>query len=76
MEAKEYLDYTPVEIFGLWDEEARAWARNVYHSELFKKHRERYIEIYHQLKTEPVGPRRSQLVKEAFAMSHLDLGEE
>jgi len=76
LEAKEYLDYAPIEIFGLWDEGDRAWARNAYHSERFKKHRERYIEIYHQLKTEPVGQKRSQLVKEAFAMSHLDLEEE
>ena len=50
-------------------------ARHAYHSGLFKKYRERYIEIYHQLKTEPVGPRRSQLVKEGFAMNHLDFEE-
>lgn len=60
-----YLQWIPPEILELWDEEALNWAKAAYHSLEISQIRTRYIEIYHQLKSEPRGPRRSQLVKEA-----------
>ncbi len=65
---KSYLQYGPVELLKLWDESALQWASEVYHSPEFRQVRTRYIEIGEQLKHEPVGPRRSQLVKEAFEL--------
>jgi hypothetical protein len=63
-----YLQYAPPELFALWDTEARCWALAHYESPAFIQIRTRYIAIYHQLQTEPVGPKRQQLVKEAFAL--------
>lgn len=63
-----YLQYGPPEYFALWDEEARHWAQAQYKSLAFTQLRTRYIAIYQQLQTEPVGPKRQQLVREAFAL--------
>lgn len=41
----------------------------------FERIRTRYIEIYAQLQTEPVGTRRSQLVNEAFALRKTTPGQ-
>jgi len=65
---KDYLRYAPPEIFGLWDEQALQWAKEVYHSPEFCQVRARYIEIYKQLRHEPPGPQRNQLVSEAFRL--------
>jgi hypothetical protein len=65
---KDYLQYAPPEIFGLWDRLALQWAKEVYHSQEFCRVRARYIEIYKQLRHEPPGPKRSQLVSEAFRL--------
>jgi hypothetical protein len=65
LDRKDYIEYTPPEIFELWDEEALQWAREAYQSPTLRQVRERYIEIYRQLKTEPRGPKRSELVQEA-----------
>jgi hypothetical protein len=62
---KSYLKDAPPEIFDLWDTEALDWARVEYDSVEFRETRARYIEIYRQLKKEPVGPRRFKLVAEA-----------
>lgn len=64
----EYIGLIPSEFFQLWDEDALTWAREMYDSEDFAEVRTRYIEIFSQLQHEPVGPKRSQLVKEAFAL--------
>ena len=65
---KDYLQYAPIEILKLWDEQALQWAKTTYHSPEFRQVRTRYIEIGEQLIHEPVGPKRSQLVKEAFEL--------
>jgi hypothetical protein len=65
---KDYLRYAPPEIFGLWDEPALQWAEEIYHSPEFCQVRARYVEIYKQLRYEPPGPKRSQLVSEAFRL--------
>jgi hypothetical protein len=65
---KGYLEYVPLEVWGLWDEPARQWAIETYHSPAFRQMRTRYIEIHRRLKSEPPGPTRSRLVDEAFRL--------
>lgn len=65
---KDYLLFAPRQVFALWDDKALRWARETYSNPAFRQIRERYIEIYRQLKDEPPGPRRSQLVEEAFRL--------
>ncbi len=65
---KSYLEYAPPELLALWDQRALEWAKETYHSPKFRQVRARYIEIHEQLRHEPVGPRRSQLVQEAFEL--------
>jgi tetratricopeptide (TPR) repeat protein len=70
MEAeKDYLAYAAPEIWTLWDDEARAWARRMYECDDFQRVRERYIEIHELLRSEPRGPRRSCLVEEMSALA-------
>ena len=68
IEQKDYIQYAPPEIWGLWDQQALQWANETFHSAEFDQVRTRYIEINKRLKTEPVGPKRSQLVKEMFEL--------
>lgn len=65
---KSYLQYAPDEVFTLWDATSLDWARQIYTSPQFQKIRDRYIAIYKQLLTEPVGPKRNRLVDEAFKL--------
>ncbi len=65
---KDYLQYAPSEIVGLWDPQALAWAKETYQSPKLRQVKARYIQIHEQLKHEPVGPKRSQLVQEAFEL--------
>lgn len=67
---KSYRVCIPESIFEFWEPLAIQWADRVYHSEPMRRVRERYIEIYIQLKDEPRGPRRSQLVEEAHQLPH------
>ena len=61
---KIYIQYAPPDVFTFWDEAALQWAKQTYGSPRFQEVRTRYIEIHRQLKSEPVGPKRSQLVNE------------
>jgi hypothetical protein len=63
--AKEYADAAPREILGLWDLAALQWARETYANPELSRVRSRYVEIFKQLKTEPPGPKRTELVSEA-----------
>ena len=65
---KSYIDYAPAEIFSLWDEPALEWAGQMYRTPRFQEVRDRYIEICQQLKSELVGSKRSQLVREMFQL--------
>jgi hypothetical protein len=67
-ERVDYLQDAPPEIYGLWDEEALQWVKETYHSPEFCQVRERFIEIYDQLKVERLGPKRSELVREAYRL--------
>jgi len=69
----EYLHYVPPEIWALWDAPALQWAKETYKSPDVGQNRTRYIEIFEQLKTEPRGPRRSELVNEAFRLQGIQL---
>jgi hypothetical protein len=51
------------------------WARETYESPELCQVRARYIEIHRQLKTEPLGPKRIQLVEESFRLQGIG-GEE
>ena len=68
-----YVHALPQEVFQLWDQTALTWAADTYQSERFQQIRTRYIEIYTQLKSEPVGPTRSQLVKDASMLRNVTL---
>ncbi len=65
---KSYVEYAPAEILALWDDAALEWAKQMYQSSRFREVRDRYIQLCRQLKSEPVGPKRSQLVKELFQL--------
>ena len=65
---KSYVQYAPAEVLALWDATALEWAKQMYQSPNFREVRDRYITIYKQLQAEPVGPKRSQLVQEAFQL--------
>ncbi len=75
-DTEDYLQYVEPEIWTLWDAEAIHWAETLYDSAEFVQVRTRYIEIYGQLQTEPVGARRSQLVAEASALRKKTSGRE
>ena len=66
-----HIEYMPPEVFALWDEtspgvvaEYVQFTRNTGDFVIV------YIAIYRQLKTEPRGPERSELVKEAAALEY------
>lgn len=71
-EDKEYIDYIPSEIFELWDNDSLAWAREQYDSKVFTEIRKKYIEIQRQLKNEPVGPKRTKLVRESSKLEKFE----
>ena len=60
------LEDTPPEIFALWDDAALHWAHETYNSPELCQVRNWYVNIQRQLKTEPRGPKRTQLVDEAL----------
>jgi len=68
LETREYLEYIPDELVRLWDEEALDWLRASYHQAEIHVVRERYVAIQRQLKDEPRGEKRTNLVHEAFAL--------
>jgi len=65
-----YASYIPSEVYRLWDDQARQWLQETYTAPELERIRARYIEIYAALLNEPVGPRRTQLVNEAFALRY------
>lgn len=67
---RHHIKDIPKEVFDLWGEEALEWLDDTYHSPTLARIRQRYIAIEHELKTEPRGPRRTQLVEEAFSLQY------
>ena len=70
VETKEYLEYMSHELLDLWDVQALEWAKSEYHNPTIQNIRARHIEIYKQLKNEKRGPKRNQLVTEAFELQN------
>ena len=68
-----YLKEAPFEVFQMWDAQALEWMRKEYNSVEFRNVRARYVEIFRQLKNEPIGPKRFRLVDEAYLLQQ---GEE
>ena len=67
-----YVTEGAAELLDLWDDEALAWAKDVYQQAWFGQIRARYLEIKRRLKDEPVGPQRSRLVDEMFRLKTLE----
>jgi len=65
---KEHVQNFPQEMLELWDEETTNWARSEYQNLEFQRTRSRYIEILAQLKNEKPGPKRNQLIDEAYGL--------
>ena len=76
MDEKGYIDYLPGEYEGLWDNTALKWAAEVYEGERAGLFRNKYIEIQRQLLQEPVGAKRTELVKKSFGLFELKLRDE
>jgi len=68
----EYLSYLPPVAMKLCTEEELGWINRQYNSKKFTVIRERYINIHLQLKTEPRGPKRTELVEQAYRLENLD----
>jgi hypothetical protein len=71
-EEPEYVTHGPAELLELWDADAVQWAEDVYDQEWFGRLRAQYVEINQRLMSEPVGPERSRLVRELYAMMELE----
>ncbi len=67
----EYAFEVPQELLDLWDDVALQWARGVSEHPVVVAKVARYIAIYHELKGEPRGSRRSALVTESFALKKI-----
>ncbi len=70
-----YLDELPQVALDLCTPEELEWVRNKYYSKKVTLVREKYIEIEEQLKSEPVGPKRSKMVDSKFKLRKLDFSE-
>lgn len=64
----EYAVELPQELLNLWEDVALQWAREVLEHPTVVKKIARYVAIHRELKSEPLGPRRSALVHEFFAL--------
>jgi hypothetical protein len=70
---KEYAESASPEIIELWTDEEKEWIRKIYSSQEVEEIRSRYIEIQRQLKTEPIGAKRTELVRKASRMERFGL---
>jgi hypothetical protein len=62
---RSYLKEASPEIFDMWNPEELDWARREYDSIGFRSVRDRYVQIFKQLKIVPAGSKRFKLVDEA-----------
>ena len=67
-----YLGYLPPVTMKLCTEEELDWINGQYNSKKFTAIRKRYIDIHQQLKTEPRGPKRTELVEQASRLENID----
>ena len=71
----DYLSWLPPIVMDLCTEKELDWISEKYHSARFTIVRDRYINIHEQLKVEPRGPKRTELVRQAFRLEHLNFSE-
>ena len=71
----EYLSYLPPVVMELCSKEELDWIGRQYNSDKFTTIRERYIDIQRQLKDEPRGPKRTELVEQASKLERLDFSD-
>ena len=71
----EYIDYLLPIITNLCTQEELEWMGERYNSNKFKALRERYVELDHQLITEPRGPKRTELVDQQYKLKRLDFSD-
>ncbi len=71
---KEWSDWIPDEIYNLWDGEAKIWIKESFYSEKTQELLIKFNDLGKKLETEPVGPKRSKLVDELFAMKRIEIG--
>ena len=70
-----YLSYLPPIVMKLCTEDELDWISKQYNSDKFTTIRERYVDIQRQLKDEPRGPKRSELVEQASKLEHLNFDD-
>ena len=68
----EYLHYLSPVILELCSKGELTWINEQYHSQKFKAIRDKYIDIHRQLKTEPRGSKRTELVEQTSKLENLD----
>lgn len=73
LEVPDYVYQIPSDFFELWSDAEEQWAAECWNTDELTRSRTRYIEIYHQLQSEPVGPTRTQLVREAADLARAKL---
>lgn len=64
----DFLEWIPERVRDAITEEDLAWVQEKYESEPLQKILNRYIEIFHELQTTPVGDKRSALVRESSSL--------
>jgi hypothetical protein len=65
---EEYLLDGPQEFLRVWRPEEKAWLRSVWESPAFVEFVRTHISIVSQLAEAPVGPERSELIEQLFAL--------
>lgn len=73
MMSEEWAGYIPDEIYNLWNDEDVAWLSESYNREETHDVFKQYCDIEKQLENEPVGPKRSKLVKKLFALRCIEI---
>ncbi|MBC2703776.1 hypothetical protein [Desulfobacula sp.] len=64
----DYFDYIPNEVLESLSEKDKNWIEESYDSFVFKRIRQRYIEIYHNLLTIKDSEERGQILEESYSL--------
>lgn len=71
----EYLFDMPSVVMELCTKKESEWISEQYHSEKFTAVREKYVDIHRQLKNEPRGQKRTELVDLAYKLKDLNFSD-
>jgi len=69
----DYFDYTPEEVLNALTPEDKTWVKETYDSFVFQRIRQRYIEIYGELRTVKDLESRRKLLQESYSLLDPDL---